>query len=163
MFVAPIHRIRYRLMRSLLAASAVALLLISPLEVNAQVLTDTTFAWKAYSRTGLCEVQVYATAPDDERTHTIVLREVAENGGPSIVEDARYLAEQVGREFNIDPADAYWVYQFGSFSYEGAEPGGKEVLLRATYRRTKSNRLTAPQWRVISRDDMDEYTDRLFR
>ncbi|GAB5521030.1 MAG: hypothetical protein RhofKO_32810 [Rhodothermales bacterium] len=150
-------------MRSLIAAFAVALLLISPMEVNAQVLTDTTFTWKAYNRTGQCEVQIFATAPDDDRTHTIVLKEVAGNDGPSIVEDARYLAEQVGREFNIDPANAYWVYQFGSFSYEGAEPGGKEVLLRATYRRTKSNRLAAPQWRVISRDDMDEYTDRLFR
>lgn len=161
--MASIYLTRCRLMRLSLAAFAVALLLIAPPESNAQVLTDTTFAWKAYSRTGLCEVQIYATTPDDERTHTIVLREVAQNGGPSIVEDARYLAEQVGREFNIDPADAYWVYQFGSFSYEGAAPGGKEVLLRATYRRTKSNRLTSPQWRVISRDDMDEYTDRLFR
>lgn len=123
--------------------------------------TDTTLTWRSYSRTGTAEVEVYPGPPDDEETHTIVLREVAENRGPSTVEDLQYLADLVGRRLSIDPTAAYWVLHWGGFSFEGADPDDdKALFLRATFNRTKSGNLSSPYWNVISETDVRELTDR---
>lgn len=132
-----------------------------PLSVLAQPQTDTTLTWRSYSRTGTTEVQVYPGPPDDEETHTIVLREVAENRGPSTVDDLQYLADLVGRRLGIDPTGAYWVLHWGGFSFEGADPDAdKDLFLRATFNRTSSGNLSSPYWNVISETDVRELTDR---
>lgn len=132
-----------------------------PLSVLAQPQTDTTLTWRSYSRTGTTQVQVYPGPPDDEETHTIVLRELAENRGPSTVEDLQYLADLVGRRLGLDPTQAYWVLHWGGFSFEGADPDAdKALFLRATFNRTSSGNLSSPYWNVISETDVRELTDR---
>ena len=140
------------------------LLMSAAQPAGAQLLADTIFTWQGYARTSTCHLHIYKTSPDEERTHTVVIRELAENDGPSTVSDARHLVELVGRQFDVGPAQAYWIFYWGSFSYEGAEPNKrKELFLRATFRRTRSQSLSTPSWKVISREEVENYTDRLFR
>lgn len=130
----------------------------------AQPETDTTITWRSYSRTGTVLVQVYPGPPDDEEEHTIVLRELAENRGPSTVEDLQYLADLVGRRLSVNPVQAYWVLHWGGFSFEGADPDAdKALFLRATFNRTQSGNLSSPYWNVISETDVRELTDRRWR
>jgi hypothetical protein len=127
----------------------------------AQPQTDTTVTWRSYSRTGTAQVQVYPGPPDEEETHTVVIRELAENRGPSTVEDFSYLADLVGRRLGIDPTTAYWVSHWGGFSFEGADPeADKALFLCATFNRTESGALGSPHWDVISKTDVRELTDR---
>jgi len=139
-------------------------LLSLPLQVHAQVQVDTVFTWQAYGRQGRCRVRVYKASPDDDRTHTVVLQELAENRGPTVTTDSRHLVELVGRAFGVDPATAHWVFHWGAFSFEDARPDArKQLFLRATFRRTKGGGLASPSWRVVDRDDLAAYTDRLFQ
>lgn len=130
---------------------------------HAQPMADTLFSWLDYGRTSSCRVQLFRTLEDEKRPHAIVLRELAENRGATTVADARHLVELIGRQFNVDPAAAYWIFHWGSFSFEGAEAGKKEVLLRATFSRQRGGRLAAPSWRIVTRDEVEDLTDRLFR
>lgn len=149
-------------MRIALLASLLVLLTASPL--SAQPLADTLFTWRGYARTAECRVQTYPAPPDEEtRTRTILVRELATNRGPSTLQDTRLLAELIGRQFGINPAEAYWIFHWGAFSYEDAAPNrDKELFLRATFRRTSSGRLGTPYWKVIGRDAVRELTDRRF-
>ena len=139
-----------------------ALLLALPTTALAQPLADSLFSWRGYSRVSETHVSIYPSPPDDERrVHTVVLKELATNQGQSTVEDIRYLADLVGRQFGIDPAHAYWIVHWGAFSYDpGASAERKDLFLRVTFRRTQSGRLSSPYWRVIHRDDVRELTDR---
>ncbi len=132
---------------------------------RAQLVADTLFTWKGYDGTGKCRIRIYKTPPSDEdRSHVVVIRELAENKGPATVNDARHLAEMIGRTYGIDPANAYWVFHWGAFSFEGARPNKrKELFIRATFRHGKSQRLGTPSWRVITREDVEDYTDRQFQ
>jgi hypothetical protein len=130
----------------------------------AQPRTDTTVTWRSYSRTGTAQVQVYPGPPDDEETHTLVVKELAENRGPSTLKDFQYLADLVGRRVGIDPTQAYWVLHWGGFSFDGADPDAEKALfLRATFNRTESGNLSSPYWNVISETDLRELTDRRWR
>lgn len=122
---------------------------------------DTLFAWRSYAREGLVDVRIFANSKDDDRPHTVVLRELAANNGPSSVADSRYLVEQIGRSHAIEPDAATWIFHWGSFSYPGAS-GGKELFLRATFRRTKAGNLSAPAWRVLTRQQVEELTGRSY-
>ncbi|WP_103027662.1 hypothetical protein [Salinibacter altiplanensis] len=134
-------------------------LVLSP--AAAQPQTDTTLTWRSYSRTGTVQVQVYPGPPDEEEEHTVVLWELAENQGPSTIEDLQYLADLVGRRLGVAPTRAYWVLYWGGFSFEGADPDAdKALFLRATFNRTQSNNLSSPYWSVISETDVRELTDR---
>ncbi len=134
------------------------------LSVLAQPQTDTTVTWRSYSRTGTAAVQVYPGPPDEEETHTVVVKELAENRGPSTVEDFQYLADLVGRRLGLNPTTAYWVLHWGGFSFEGANPDAdKALFLRATFNRTKSGNLSSPYWNVISETDVRELTDRRWK
>ncbi len=129
-----------------------------------QPLVDTLVTWQGYARTATCHLRIYAAPPGEERARTVVLRELAENAGPSTVDDARHLAEVVGRRFGIDPVEATWVFHWGAFSFEGASPNPrKQLFLRATFRRLKSQHLSTPSWKVVSREEVEQYTDRQFR
>ena len=143
----------------ILVLGVLGLVLLRP--AAAQPQTDTTLTWRSYSRTGTVQVQVYPGPPDDEEEHTIVLRELAENKGPSTVEDLQYLADLVGRHLGVDPTRAYWVLHWGGFSFQGATPDAdKALFLRATFNRTQSGNLSSPYWNVISETDVRELTDR---
>jgi hypothetical protein len=143
----------------LAAFVSLGLLLTGP--ALAQPQTDTTMTWRSYSRTGTAEVEVYPGPPDEEETHTIVVKELAENQGPSTIEDFQYLADLVGRQLGVDPTSAYWVLHWGGFSFEGADPNAdKALFLRATFNRTKSGNLSSPYWNVASKTDVRELTDR---
>lgn len=152
-------------MPSVLRPLALALLgSVLALAAHAQPRTDTTVTWRSYSRSGTTQVQVYPGPPDDEETHTLVVRELAENQGPSTVEDFQYLADLVGRQLGIDPTQAYWVLHWGGFSFEGADTDAdKAIFLRATFNRTQSGNLSSPYWDVISETDVRELTDRRWR
>ncbi len=131
---------------------------------RAQLLADTLFAWKGYAQTSHCRLRLYVAAEAVERPRIVVLEELADNRGPSTLDDARYLAERVGRALNFDPADALWVFHWGAFSFPDARPdAGKELFLRATFRRSRQGQLGTPTWRVVRREDVEEYTDRRFR
>lgn len=131
----------------------------------AQPLADTLVTWRGYARTAQARVQVFPAPPDeDDRPRTLVVQELAANRGPSTLADVRYLAEHIGRQFGIDPAEATWIFHWGGFSYAGADPDDdKELFLRATFRRTSTNRLATPYWKVIDRNAVRELTDRRFR
>lgn len=148
----------------LLAVLLAGLLALTARPAAAQLAADTSFSWRGYARTATCRVRVIdVPAEPDERPHVVVLTELATNEGPSIVADARYLAERVGRRFGVDPARAYWVFHWGAFSYAGAAPSpDKELFLRATFRRTQSGALGSPYWRVVSADEVRTLTDRHF-
>lgn len=140
------------------------LLALLPAGLRAQPLADTLLTWQGYGRTSQCRVRIYPTPPDAERTHTVVLQELAANHGASTLDEATYLAERVGRHFDLDPALVYWIFHWGAFSFEGAAPDRrKELFLRATFRWTKRQTLGTPQWRVVTREEVEDYTDRLFR
>jgi len=127
----------------------------------AQPQIDTTITWRSYSRTGTAAVQVYPGPPDEEETHTVVVKELAENRGPSTIEDFQYLADLIGRRLGVNPTEAYWVLHWGGFSFEGADPDAdKAVFLRATFNRTKSGTLSSPYWNVVSEPDVRTLTDR---
>jgi len=138
--------------------------IILTLPAAAQPQADTTVTWRSYSRTGTAQVQVYPGPPDEEETHTIVVQELAENNGPSTVEDFSFLADLVGRRLGVDPTTAYWVLHWGGFSFEGADPDAdKSLFLEATFHRTQSGDLGSPRWDVISKTDVRELTDRRWR
>ncbi|GIV58258.1 MAG: hypothetical protein KatS3mg043_2194 [Rhodothermaceae bacterium] len=151
---------------SLARALTLGLLFLLPVPpAPAQLQVDTLFTWQGYRGEGVCRLRIYRTPPSDkDRTHVVILQELAENGGPSTVQDARYLADLVGRTFGFDPASAYWIFHWGPFSYEGARPDDRrELFLRATFRRSESQRLGSPTWRVVAREEVEKYTDRQFR
>ena len=135
-----------------------------PPHASAQLRADTVFTWRGYGRASTCGLRIYATPFDEDRPHTVIIREQAENDGASTVADARHLVELIGRRFEIDPAEATWVFHWGAFSYEDAAPNKrKELFLRATFRWNKSGTLSTPTWRVVTRAQVEDYTDRQFR
>jgi len=150
-------------MRVALVCCFIGLIAASPL--SAQPLTDTLITWRGYARTAQTQVHLYPGPPDAEtRTRTIVVKELATNRGPSTLSDVRYLAEHIGRQFGIDPAQATWIFHWGAFSFDGADPSSdKELFLRATFHRTSTNRLSTPYWKVVDRNAVRELTDRRFR
>lgn len=130
---------------------------------HAQLAADTLFTWKGYGQASKTRVRLYDVPPTHDRTRVAVLTELAENRGASTASDVQFLAEKVGREHGFDPATAYWIVHWGAFSYEGATPDKrKELFLRASFSRTATGRLSAPQWRVMHRDEVLELTDRRF-
>jgi len=141
----------------------IALGLLGAAQIRAQPLVDTLLVWQGYQTEGRCRVQLYRTSLDGERTYVVILRELAENTGPSTLADARYLAEHIGRRFGFDPAKAYWIFHWGAFSFAEARPSKKELFLRATFSRTGSGRLSAPRWHLLERTEVEQLTDRKLR
>lgn len=131
--------------------------------LRAQPLADTLFVWQGYQQAGRCRVQLYPTPPANDRLYVVVLQELADNRGPSTIADARYLVERLSRQFGFDPANAYWIFHWGAFSFPGAQPSSKELFLRATFSRTATGQLSAPRWQVITRAEVEQLTDRQFR
>ena len=137
-------------------------LLLAP-QAHSQIVKDTLFSWKGYASRSTCGLQIFKNPTDTVRGYTIVLKELAENPGRSTIDDLAYIAEEIGRSYNIDPAKPLWVIHWGAFSYINGQKKGKDLFIRATFRRTSTGRLSSPQWRIIRREDVEEYTDRQFR
>ncbi len=121
---------------------------------------DTLFTWQTYAQEAHARVRLF-DAPDDARPLTVVVDELAANRAGLVTDDVRYFVETVGRALGHDPATATYVFRFTARSFSAeADAGGKMLLLRATFNRTKSGRLSAPSWRVLTRDEVAELTDR---
>ncbi len=147
-------------MRLVLALLVVLLSLFALSSASAQMAQSTfgddPFTWQEYGRVATCDLDIHRdVAGDEDRPHVAILTERADNEGPSVVDDLRYLAEQIGRTHDLDPAQVTWIVRWGAGAYEGAE-GGKEVVLQARFRRTKSGNLSTPSWKVLSRDQADD-------
>jgi len=141
---------------------SLATFLVALLPLQAQPVSDTLITWQEYGRTGLTHVTLYPAPSGDDRRHTFVVREIADNRGPSTLDDARFLVEHIGRAMEIDPAECYWIFHWGAFSFQGGDTDRKELFLRATFRRNPSGALASPAWRVLARAEVEELTDRRF-
>ncbi len=147
-------------MRLVLALILIVSLLFLLAPASAQLaqstFEDDLFTWQEYGRTATCDLAIHRDLADDEdRPHVAVLTERADNEGPSVVDDLRYVAEQVGRMHDLDPAGVTWIVRWGATAYRGAE-GGKEIVLQARFRRTKSGSLSTPSWKVLSHEQADD-------
>ena len=127
-----------------------------------QPLADTLLVWDGYYSKGTTHISIYPNLADTTRPYTLVLRELAENAGPNIVDDLTYLAEEAGRALQVDPARINWILHWGAFSFKGAKKSRKELFLRATFKRNKNRQLGRPQWRLASREEVELLTDRTF-
>lgn len=135
-----------------------ALLVLLPAATAAQP-ADTLVTWQTYGQEGVARVQAFESN-DDDRPWTAVVDELAENGAGLVTDDVRFFVETYGRGVGLDPAGVAFVFRFNGASFCEGGPEGKTLLLRATFTRTKTGRLSAPNWRVLSRDELAELTDR---
>lgn len=142
--------------------------------ISAQPAEDTTVVWRGYTKKGVAHVQLFnmpgstserSTSERStlERSAIVVIKEIADNQGPSTITDFPYLAEQIGRSFQLDPTKAFWILHWGSFSFKNAQKSDKEFFLRATFKRTKNQQLSSPQWRLVDREYVEELTDRAYK
>jgi len=148
---------------------AFALLLVAATPaVRAQAFADTLFAWQGYGRESRCRLAVYPVSEEargrqDRYDRAVVLHERADNAGPSTLADAPYLVEQAARTLGIDPVRIVWVFHWDGASFDDDASGTrKELFLRATFSRASSGQLSNPSWRVVTRADVEELTDRRF-
>lgn len=141
-------------MRSLLLLAA---FLLAP-TASAQ-LADTLLVWRTYAQEAQAHVRLFESG-DDNRPVTVVVDELCDNRAGLVTDDARFLAETVGRGFGRDPAEMTFVFRFSGESFCAERGGGKMLLLRATFTRTRTGRLGTPLWRVLTRDELAALTDR---
>lgn len=139
----------------------------SPADVRAgdpySAAIDRVLTWRSYERGSHRSARVRLFPSTDlKRPITVIVDEQAESAGRPVTDEARYVAEVVGREFGFDPIEATFVFRFSEASFvENAEAGEKTLLLRARFGRSDSTgRLTGPSWRVIPPEALGELTDR---
>lgn len=121
---------------------------------------DTLISWNDYSKVSTTHLTVFDNPSDEKRPSVVVLSELAENEGTPPIRDARFAAQRVGRQYNIDPAKAYWIFRWTASSFTSNSESDKEVLFQATFRWSKQKTLTGPSWRIIDRNRLLELTDR---
>lgn len=146
-----------------LAVFVPALVALTALAAPAAAQThDQTLTWRTYSSERTARVRVFP-CDDERRPRTVVVDDRASNDN-AITDEAAYVADLVGRELGFDPVGATFVFRYTPAAFaDGASDGGKTLLLKATFSRTASGALGSPQWRVISRDALDDLTDRAMR
>jgi len=146
-------------MRFLPLTLLLLLLLLTVPPASGQV-ADTLLTWRTYAQEARAHVRVYPSG-DEARPLTVVVDELAENRAGLATDDARFLAETVGRALGRDPAEMTFVFRFSAVSFcPDAPAGGKTLLLRATFTRTRAGRLNTPMWRVLTRPELAALTDR---
>ena len=140
--------------------SACLLVLLVALSAGAQAQAiDTLFTWKTYDAESVTRVRVFASE-DEDRPITAVVDELAENEGAAVTDDVRYFVDTFGRAFGFDPVEITFVFRFSGASFSADGTDDKQVLLRATFRRTSTGNLGSPSWRLLSRDELSDLTDR---
>ncbi len=92
----------------------------------------------------------------DERPYTVVLVQGEGNRAP-ITEDAKYLAEIIGRDLGVSPTRLAFLFRFA------VEDTDRPLTIRATFRLSSSGNLMSPSWRVLSAEEVEDYTDRQLR
>ncbi|MBL7976918.1 MAG: hypothetical protein JNN12_01160 [Bacteroidetes Order II. Incertae sedis bacterium] len=132
---------------------------------QAQADRETVFTWNkdGYANSSV-RIQVYEADVKATRgkTHVVVVQEIAENNGVSGLEDARYLATAIAEKYNLSVEAALFVHVIGAFTFEGGK-GKKGFMFGTGYKRQENGRLTTPAWRLVSVEDLVEYTDRQYR
>lgn len=142
---------------ALLLVAAVIAVLATP--SSAAQVSDTLLTWRTYLHNVTAQVRVFRIA-DERRPLTAVVDELANrNAGPA-TDDARFLAETIGRMVGSDPAEMTFVFRFSAASFCEAGAGGKQLLVRATFTRTRTGALASPSWRIITREELASLTDR---
>ena len=126
-------------------------------DAQAQVI-DTLFTWKTYEAEGVTHVRVYPS-DDEDRPITAIVDELAENKH-AVTDDVRYFVDTFGRAFGFDPTEITFVFRFSGTSFSADGTDDKQLLLRATFRRTSAGNLSSPSWRLLTRDELAELTDR---
>lgn len=116
--------------------------------------------WRSYHG-GTCRATatVYENTSrhdSEQRPFTVVLVQGDGNRAP-ITEDATYLAEIIGRDLGVPPTRLAFVYRFAT------EGTGRPLSIRATFRLSSSGNLVSPSWRVLSPEEVEDYTDRQLR
>ena len=127
-------------------------------DVSAQSGVDEEITWRSYSAERSARVRVFDSG-DSNRAYTVIIEETNDGASGPVTDEARYVAETVGRTYGFDPVNAFFVFRFEIGSPTGAF-SGKVLLLRATFRRGSSGDLGAPSWRVISAETLTDLTDR---
>lgn len=131
---------------------------------QAQMVVDTVYSWRGYARTAACRVRIFKNPTDEKRDTTVLLDELAANTGPTITADADYLVDEIGRAFRFDPTKTRWVFRWSRASFVDSSaagpPSNKQLLLLATFRRTKSGTIGTPNWKIADPEALEEYTDR---
>ena len=98
----------------------------------------------------------------EERPYTVVLVQGEGNRAP-ITEDAKYLAEIIGRDLGVSPTRLAFLFRFAIAPTCGAEGTDRPLTIRATFRASSSGGLVSPSWRVLSAEEVEDYTDRQLR
>ena len=132
---------------------------IAATDVSAQSGIDEVLIWRSYSAERSARVRIFDSG-DSRRPHTVVIEEANDDAGGPVTDEARYVAETIGRTFGFDPVNAFFVFRFEIGSATGLSAGDKILLLRVTFRRGASGELGAPSWRVISAETLSDLTDR---
>lgn len=140
---------------SLLFFVALLIVLCTP-KASAQAV-DSTLTWRSYQSERSAHIQVFES-DDTRRPFTVVVDDASHSGGP-ITDEARYVAETIGRTFGFDPVESTFVFRF-EIETAGGDSANKVLLLKATFRRGSSGDLGSPSWRVISEDTLSDLTDR---
>ena len=133
-----------------------------PVELLAETLAEwqgRELSWRSYvGRARRATATVYANVGRDggRCPWSVVLVAHPDNPAP-LTDDAPFLADMVGRELGADPVRLAFLFRF--------ELGGRTrpLTVPATFRRSPSGRLGAPAWRVLSPDEVEDYTDRHLR
>ena len=128
-------------------------------------LHDQEVTWQGYGAEQARAARVRVFLCDDERRpHTVVVDDRAGNGATPVTDEAPYVAETIGRTLGFDPTAATFVFRFTEAAFtDGGSDAGKALLVRATFRRTSSGSLGAPTWHVITREALEDLTDRQMR
>jgi len=132
--------------------------LVSSANASAQ-LADTLLTWRTYAGESQARVQLFR-ADNEVRPVTAVIDELAANRNALATDDARFVAETIGRTYGHDPAAMTFVFRIDGRSFHEEASSAKRLLLRATFTRTSAGRLGSPLWRVITREELARLTDR---
>ena len=146
----------YRLPLSLFVLLFAAL---AATDATAQSGVDEVITWRSYSAERSAHIRIFDSG-NSGRPYTVVVDEANDGAAGPVTDEARYVAETIGRTFGFDPIEAFFVFRFEIGSATGASAGNKILLLRVTFRRGASGDLGAPSWRVISAETLSNLTDR---
>ena len=138
---------------------AVLLVMIALAASSDAQMLDSLMTWRTYSGEAEARVHVYLSN-DLNRPVTVVVDESASNRHGMATDDARYLADVIGREIGHDPVEITFIFRISASSFCECPAGNKMLLLRATFTRTRAGNLATPNWRVLTRDELAELTDR---
>lgn len=132
---------------------------LTPSITHAQI-ADTLITWRTYTQESQARMHLYESG-NEARPLTAVIDDSAANSSGPATDDARFLAETIGRQIGRDPVEITFVFRFTAASFcEGAPAGPRQLLVRATFSRTQTGALASPTWRIISRDELARLTDR---